>query len=883
MEWMGLNDIREKFLSFFESKDHLRMPSAPLVPGDDASLLLINSGMAPLKKYFLGLETPPNKRATTCQKCIRTPDIERVGRTSRHGTYFEMLGNFSFGDYFKQDATKWAWEFVTEVMKIPVDRLWVSIYEEDEEAAQIWTQNRGVDPGHIVRLGKEDNFWEIGSGPCGPCSEIYYDRGEEHGCGSPDCAVGCDCDRYVEFWNLVFTQFNSDGVGNYTPLEKPNIDTGMGLERLACILQGVDNLFEVDTVQNIMKHIARIAGVEYKKDEKADVSLRVVTDHIRSTVFMVGDGVVPQNEGRGYVLRRLLRRAARHGKLLGIDRPFLWEVCDTVIEENKTAYPDLAERADYIKEVIRTEEERFDKTIRQGLELLHNIMRNAKSQMLDGLRAITGEDAFRLYDTFGFPLDLTKEIAADRNFIVDEQGFLANMQAQRERARKAHEESQGDVGWEEDVLRNARFQDTFTGYEELSGTAKVRCIVKDGEVTDQVSAGESAAVFLDMTPFYAESGGQVGDTGRIIVGKSLFTVKDCRKSPTGHIMHIGVVESGFVAKGDTATVSVDKGRRRSIMRNHTAAHLLQAALREVLGTHVHQAGQMVDSQVCRFDFTHFSAVTPEQLAEVEKKVNAMILRALPLTVTEMPMQEAKKLGALALFSDKYSDSVRVCDIGGLSIELCGGTHVQNTAELGLFKIEHETSVAAGVRRIEAVTGTGVLALIERQEGLLREACAPFKLASPAELPAKCVSAAAQLKELQRQVDAMNEKITASQAGDLTKDLPRVGAVQVLTTTLPDATPEALRSTADKLKDKAPDIVGLMAATGGGKIALLAFAGKDAVKAGVNCGKLVRQAAQIAGGSGGGRPDNAMGGISDNAKLEQVMASFVDIVKKQLEA
>jgi len=880
MEWMGLNEVREEFLAFFEGKGHQRLPSAPLVPGEDASLLLINSGMAPLKKYFLGLEAPPSKRVTTCQKCIRTPDIERVGKTSRHGTFFEMLGNFSFGDYFKEDATKWAWEFITQVLKIPVDRVWVSVYEEDDEAARIWVENRGVDPGRIVRLGKDDNFWEIGSGPCGPCSEVYFDRGEEHGCGSPDCAVGCDCDRYVEFWNLVFTQFNSDGAGNYTPLEHPNIDTGMGLERLACILQGVDNLFEVDTVQKIMKHIASIAGVEYKRDERTDVSLRVVTDHIRSTVFMVGDGVIPQNEGRGYVLRRLLRRAARHGRLLGIKGSFLADVCDTVIEENKTAYPQLLENADYIKKVIRIEEERFTKTIEQGLEMLWSLMERAEAKMINGERAIDGADAFRLYDTFGFPLDLTKEIAADRNFIVDEEGFLSHMQAQRARARKARE-SQGDLGWEEDVLAGSDFTDTFVGYAQLKSTGKVLHIVRDGAEADSISQGEQAAVFLDITPFYAESGGQVGDTGFINIGKSIFRVTGCKKSPTGHFMHIGVVESGFISVGDEVTAVVDKQRRQSITRNHTAAHLLQAALRQVLGTHVHQAGQMVDQHVCRFDFTHFSAVNQEQLDLVEKKVNDMILEALPLELREMPMDEAKKLGALALFSDKYSDVVRVCNISGKSVELCGGTHVTNTASLGLFKILHETSVAAGVRRIEATTGRGVLELIGRQNQTLQQACEVFKLSSPAELPAKCAAAAAQLKEQQQQLDDLNEKLTAMRLGDIANALPRVGVVQVLATALPDATPEALRAAADKIKDKYSDIAGLIAGIGGEKITLFAFAGKDAVKAGVHSGKLVQAAAKAAGGSGGGRPDNAMGGIPGTEGLEKVLDAVPGIIKEQL--
>ncbi len=885
MEWMGLNELRERFLAFFESKEHLRMPSAPLVPQEDASLLLINSGMAPLKKYFMGLETPPRKRATTCQKCIRTPDIERVGKTSRHGTFFEMLGNFSFGDYFKREAIQWAWEFLTQEMKIPTDRLWISIFFEDDEAFDIWTKEIGVHPDRIVRLGREDNFWEIGTGPCGPCSEIHFDRGPETGCGSPDCAVGCDCDRFMEIWNLVFTQFNSDGEGNYTPLDHPNIDTGMGLERLACVMQGVGNLFEVDTVQHIMSEIAAIAGVTYKQDEKTDVALRVITDHIRSTVFLVGDGVVPQNEGRGYVLRRLLRRAARFGRLLGIEEPFLYKVCDRVIEENKTAYPDLSENADYIRQVIQMEEERFQKTIVQGMNMLQSLLDRVDSKMISQGFCLSGEDVFKLYDTFGFPLDLTREIVRDHGIDIDEEGFLAQMQRQREMARKAREE-QGDLGWEEDVLTGLDFHETFVGYESLSAQTQLLHIIKNGELTGTLSQGQEAALLLETTPFYAESGGQVGDSGSLqFADGSVFTVRDTKKSPTGHVLHIGELSAGSIKVGDRVTAVVDKDRRRAIMRNHTAAHLLQAALREVLGTHVHQAGQMVDEHVCRFDFTHFSAVTPQELEQVERKVNRMILDCFDVGVSEKSIDEAKAQGALALFDSKYSEMVRVCNISGQSIELCGGTHVGNTAQLGLFKIRHESSVAAGVRRIEAVTGWNTLAVFEQQEALLREASEQLKSCAIPEVPSRVCALTAQVKVLQKQLDEQTQKLAAYQTQSLTDDMPKIGPVRLLTMLLNVDSVDALKKTADTLKDKHPDIVGVIAMNDKkdpkGKVTLLAFAGKEAVAAGIHAGKLVQAVAQKAQGSGGGRPDNAMGGATRPDMVDEALAVANDVVRAQL--
>lgn len=885
MEWTGVNELREKYLSFFEDKQHVRLKSAPLVPQDDASLLLINSGMAPLKKYFLGLDTIEGNRATSCQKCIRTPDIDRVGKTSRHGTFFEMLGNFSFGDYFKEDATKWAWEFLTETLAIPEDKLWVSIYQDDDEAFDIWTKNRGLPPERIVRLGKEDNFWEHGSGPCGPCSEIHFDRGPENSCGKPDCAVGCDCDRYMEIWNLVFTQLNSDGNGNYTPLDKPNIDTGMGLERLACVMQGVENLFEVDTVQNILKHISEISGVTYGQDEKTDVSLRVIADHIRSTVFMVGDGVVPQNEGRGYVLRRLLRRAARHGRLLGIDGEFLYKVCDTVIKENQNAYPELLENADYIRKVIQVEEERFSKTIQQGMDMLTQLMDEiATKEIAEGAPIIPGQDVFRLYDTFGFPLDLTMEIASDKGFKVDEEGFLKFMHKQRKQAQQAHKE-QGGVAWESDALSSVEIQDKFTGYEGLVSTTKVLAIVQDGNLVNQISDHDGdngeAVIFLEETPFYAESGGQVGDTGIINVGKSMFKVTDCRKSPSGHIMHIGKLISGFIPVGDTAYAHVDTRRRNATMRNHTAAHLLQAALRKVLGAHVHQAGSMVSSEVCRFDFTHFSGVTSEQLAEVEKLVNDMILNATPVTSSEMPMDDAKKLGAIALFGDKYGDIVRVCQIGDVSVELCGGTHVENTSRLGLFRILSESSVAAGVRRIEAVTGQGVLDLMAKQEAILDSLCAVYKINGPVELEAKAQANAAQMKAMQKEIDELNKKLMDNRLSSLTGNLEELGPVRFVTASLGNVKVDSLKSAADSLKDKHPNVVGVFSSLAEDKGNLLVFAGKEAVAAGIHCGKLVKEIAAITGGSGGGRPDNAMGGVGDISKMDDALAGAKALVEAQL--
>ena len=877
MEWTSVNDLREKFLSFFESKEHMRLPSFPLVPQGDPSLLLINSGMAPMKKFFLGLETPPKKRVTTCQKCIRTPDIERVGHTARHGTYFEMLGNFSFGDYFKREAIGWAWEFFTEVLKIPVEKLHVSVYLDDDEAYQIWTQEIGVDPSHMVRLGKEDNFWEHGSGPCGPCSEIYFDRGPEKGCGKPDCHVGCDCDRYVEIWNIVFSQFDSDGAGHYTPMEHPNIDTGMGLERLACVMQGVGNLFEIDTVQNIMKHICRIAGVEYGADEKADISLRVITDHIRSTTFMIADGILPENEGRGYVLRRLLRRAARHGKLLGIDRPFLHEVAGTVIQENRTAYPELVEHADYIAKVISAEEERFSRTLNQGMEVLFQVIDRLDSRIE---KMLSGEQAFKLYDTFGFPIDLTREIVQEKGISIDEESFQKLMHEQRVRARKAREALEGSA-WAGDLLADLDVPQQFTGYSELSGHTEITAIVSGNERAGQIQEGQEGVLVLRATPFYAESGGQVGDTGVIRCGDSLFEVQDCKKSQTGYTLHIGTLLRGQLSVGNEVQTQVDTERRLAIQKNHSACHLLQYALRKVLGSHVHQAGSLVNENRCRFDFSHFEAMTPEQIEKTERIVNEMIFAMLPVDVREMPIDEAKKTGAMALFGEKYSDIVRVCNMGGQSIELCGGTHVGNTMMIGLFKIVSESSVAAGVRRIEAATGYGVYQLLGEAEATLEECAGVLKLQNKAELPAKLRTLSAESREKDHRIAELENKIAASQVKDLFGDAKEIEGTSLLIAGFSGVRPDALRQLIDKAREMRDDAVAIFYTTGGEKASIAVGATKKAVEKGVHAGKLVKEICSKVGGSGGGRPDSAMGGATEIFKIDETMVLVPDMLRAMM--
>lgn len=805
MEWTGLNELREKYLSFFESKGHLRLPSFSLVPQGDKSLLLINAGMAPLKKYFTGELTPPRTRVTTCQKCIRTPDIERVGITARHGTFFEMLGNFSFGDYFKHEATAWAWEFCTKVLEMPADKIYISVYQDDDEAYDIWTKELGVSPDHMVRLGKEDNFWEHGAGPCGPCSELYFDRGEKYGCGSPTCGVGCDCDRYVEFWNLVFTQFDNDGNNNYTRLKSCNIDTGMGLERLACIMQGVDNLFEVDTVQNIMKHIMQIAGVKYHEDEKKDVSLRVITDHIRSTTFMIGDGVMPSNEGRGYVLRRLLRRAARHGRLLGIDGTFLYKVCETVIKENATAYPNLVEKHDLIVKVIKAEEESFNKTIDTGLNLLENIIAQSDSKVL------SGADAFKLQDTFGFPIDLTKELLEERGMSVDIDEY-DRLYAQSRAAARAARKDAGAQAWKDS---NVSFKDVgateFVGYTDYSCDAEIKAIVTNGERDEFATADSEVVVVLDKTPFYGESGGQAGDTGVIKTDNATLEVTATGKTPDGVVLHIARFISGdSIALGDKVHAQIDVEKREATRRNHTAAHLLQAALRKHLGSHVEQAGQLVNSEEMRFDFTHFSALSGDELKAIEREVNEVILKGIPVETREMPIEEAKKLGAMALFGEKYGDVVRVVSAGDFSVELCGGTHADNTAKLGLFKIVSESSVAAGIRRITAVTGFGVLKHIENDERIMQSAAAVMKLGNVAELDKRAATLSAEVKAKDRELAELRSEISALKAGSLMDSARQVGGVRLITAEVEVSNPGELRSMCDTARDNGADIVAVFA-------------------------------------------------------------------------
>ena len=871
MEWTSLNDIREKYLSFFESKGHLRLPSFSLVPNNDKSLLLINSGMAPMKKYFTGEVTPPRSRVTTCQKCIRTPDIEQVGKTARHGTFFEMLGNFSFGDYFKKEATAWAWEFCTKVLEMPVDKLYVTIYENDDEAFEIWTKQNGVDPSHIVRLGKEDNFWEHGSGPCGPCSEIYFDRGEKYGCGSPDCGPGCECDRFTEFWNNVFSQFNNDGNGNYTELAQKNIDTGMGLERLACIMQGVDNIFEVDTVQNTMKKISEIAGVKYHDDEKNDVSLRVITDHVRSSTFMIGDGVIPSNNGRGYVLRRLIRRACRHGRLLGVNEPFLYKVCETVLEDNKVAYPELQDKAELIKKVILSEEESFGKTIDAGLARLDEYIENTEGTVF------SGEDAFKLNDTFGFPLDLTKDVLEERGMTVDEEKFNELLANQKATARAARKDAGADA-WKNTSVKIDAEKTVFTGYTDFTAEAKVLALVNaDGELVDMLGAGEKGSVVLDKTPFYATSGGQVADTGVITADGVEFDVEDTSKNADGIYIHSGTVKEGIVSVGNTVNAQIDADRRKSVMRNHTAAHLLQAALREVLGTHVEQAGQLVNDKEVRFDFTHFNPLTTEELSRVEAIVNKEILACAPVSMQEMPIEEAKKMGAMMLFGEKYGDIVRVVKAGDASTEFCGGTHVASTGELGLFKIVSEASVAAGVRRIVALTGTGVLNYLNECEDTVKFASATFKSADN-EVKDRITAIVAENKAKDKEIQNLNAEMTKLKSADMFSSAVDVDGLELYTAKVDGTTPDALRSMGDDVKTKGDNVVAVLAGVNGDKANFVAVCGKGAIAKGVKAGDLVKEVAKIANGGGGGRPDSAMAGAKDITKIDEALSKAEEIVK-----
>ena len=877
MEKLGLNEIRERYLSFFESKGHLRLKSFPLVPQNDASLLLINAGMAPLKPYFTGKEVPPRSRVTTCQKCIRTPDIERVGKTARHGTFFEMLGNFSFGDYFKREAMSWAWEFITKELGLPVDRLWVTVYEEDDEAEQIWINEIGVAPERIVRMGKEDNFWEIGTGPCGPCSEIYFDRGEDKSCG-PDCKMGCDCDRFIEFWNLVFTQFDKDEDGNYNRLAHPNIDTGMGLERIAAIMQGVNSLFEVDTVRNLMSRISEVAGVKYGDGADSDVSLRVITDHVRSTAFMISDNVAPSNEGRGYVLRRLLRRAARHGKLLGIEKPFLHEVVDTLIDESKGAYPELFEKRDYIKRVIKTEEERFDETIDIGLQILGEYI---DELIAKGEKVLSGENAFKLYDTYGFPIDLTLEILNEKGLSADTDGFDAAMQEQKTRARQARKEGE-EAGWSEDVFSSLDKEITtvFAGYEQSLCKAKTIAIISDGKSVERIHDGEDAAVIFDQTVFYGESGGQVGDIGTVTGEGFVAEVFDAKKVAGGRIAHFITVKEGVLAVGDGVTLSIDVDRRRATQRNHSATHLLQKALREVLGDHVEQAGSYVTPDRLRFDFTHFEAVTPEQLKAAELKVNEAIMAAMPVIWKEMPINEAKAMGATALFGEKYGEVVRVVRMGDYSTELCGGCHVSNTGEIGLMRIVSESSAAAGVRRIEGITGYGVVNYINTADALATELSELLKVNKP-EIPAKIRAFIAEMNTSKKALEQLKKKIAFGKIDDIMVGKRTVGDVTVITAAMSDLSMDEMREMGDNLKSKMDAGVVVLATVTEGKVTFICMATKSAIEKGVHAGNIIREVAKVAGGGGGGKPDTAQAGGKDVTKVDDALAVVDDVVKSQL--
>ena len=883
MQWTGLNELREKYLHYFEGKGHLRLGSFPLVPKDDPSLLLINSGMAPMKKWFLGQEEPPRHRVTTCQKCIRTPDIERVGITARHGCFFEMLGNFSFQDYFKKEVIPWAWEFLTKELEIPADRLYISVYQDDDEAYDIWTKSVGIPEDHMVRLGKEDNFWEHGSGPCGPCSEIYFDRGLKYGCGKPTCGVGCDCDRFMEIWNLVFSQYDSDGKGTYALLPKPNIDTGMGLERLAVVMQDVDNLFEVDTVAAVLHHVERISGKQYGANEKDDISIRVITDHIRATVFMASDGILPSNEGRGYVMRRLLRRAARHGRMLGIDHPFLTDLVDTVIVSSEVGYPELREHESYIKKVIGTEEERFYKTIDSGMNILNGMIQHLHETHK---KILSGLDVFKLNDTFGFPIDLTKEIAAEAGLGIDEAAFHVEMTRQRERAR-AERLAKDISGWSEDLFGELNAEPTeFDGYDVLKETAKVLALSDGEELNDAVSTDyeerENVLVVLDRTPFYAEMGGQVADHGYLTSGTANLKVNQVKKTPKGFYVHTCTLLDGTIRVGDTVTAAVDEQRRASICRNHTATHLMQKALREVLGEHVHQAGSYQDDKITRFDFTHFNAVTPEELVEVEKRVNEKIFASLPVTIQNLPIEEAKKMGAMALFGEKYGKVVRVVDAGGWSVEFCGGTHVKNTAQIGCFKILSEASVAAGIRRIEATTGYGVLNLLDDRTAELANTAVALKANNMKDVAVRAQAVTAELKEANKQLEIAKAKLASSQIDGLFQNAVEVDGVRIVTVYLNGTTPDTLRSMMDKLRDKEPNAVGALIGTDGSKTTLAVGVGKNALARGLKAGALVKQIAAIAGGNGGGKPDFAMAGIRDTSKIDDALNAVEGIVKENLE-
>ena len=872
----GLNELREMFLSFFESKGHLRLPSFSLVPQNDKSILLINAGMTPMKPWFKGEEEPPRRRVCTCQKCIRTGDIENIGKTARHGTYFEMLGNFSFGDYFKHEAIAWSWEFLTEVVGLEPDRLYPSIYLDDDEAFDIWNKEVGIPAERIFRFGKEDNFWEHGSGPCGPCSEIYYDRGPEYGCGKPGCTVGCDCDRYIEIWNNVFSQFDNDGHGHYTELKQKNIDTGMGLERLACVCQNVDSLFDVDTVMNITHKVSQLTGAHYGETEKRDVSLRVITDHIRSATFMICDGILPSNEGRGYVLRRLLRRAARHGKLLGVNDPFLYQVVDTVIHENEGQYPDLREKQTYITKVIRTEEENFGRTIDGGMKIFSDLLAEHKQKLE---KIFSGADAFRLYDTFGFPIDLTMEMAADEGLSVDENAFQKLMQEQKERAREARK-ALGDLGWAGVEFGKDVPATEFVGYDHSECDAKIVAIVADEELREEVAAGAEAVVVLDQSPFYAEMGGQVADHGTITADGVVFTVADVQKNKGGKFMHYGRLAQGVLHVGDTVHAAIDMERRKAIQRAHSTTHLLDAALKKVLGDHVHQAGSLVEPDRLRFDFTHFEAISPEELRQVEELVNDAILEGYPVATEVLPIEEAKKKGAVAMFGEKYGETVRVVEMSDFSVEFCGGTHVDNTAKAGPFRIKSESSVASGVRRIEATCGKLSLKAMESSQGVLSRA-AQFLKTAPSGLLERMEQQANEMKQLRQALEKFKAEASLGEARQFLASAKTVKDLHVLATTRNGVDTAELRTMGDFLRDKDPKAVAVIASINGEKITFLAVCGKEAVARGIKAGDLVRHVSAICGGKGGGKPDSAMGGGSDPLKVDDALASVDDFVSEKL--
>ena len=874
-KYFGLNDLREMYLKFFESKEHLRLPSFSLIPQNDKSLLLINSGMAPMKPYFKGEVEPPRRRVCTCQKCIRTGDIENIGKTARHGTYFEMLGNFSFGDYFKEQSLKWSWEFLTspEWVGLEPERIYPTVYENDDEAWDIWTKIIGVPEAQMTRLGKKDNFWEHGAGPCGPCSEICYDRGEEYGCGKPDCRPGCDCDRFMEVWNNVFSQFDNDGHGNYTDLVQKNIDTGMGLERLACVCQNVNSLFDVDTVMNITNHVTRLTGASYGQSDKTDVSLRIITDHIRSSSFMIADGVLPSNEGRGYVLRRLLRRAARHGKLLGVNNPFLYQVVETVIQENETHYAYLRERADYIIRVVKTEEETFAKTIDTGMRIFTEMMAAHKAE---GKNVFSGADAFLLSDTYGFPVDLTVEMVEDEGMTLDMDRFTACREEQRVRAREARK-ALGDLGWAGVDFGKEMPSTEFVGYEKLTESAEILAIVVGDELVDSVETGVDAILVLNKTPMYAEMGGQVADHGAINGWSASFSVNNVQKNKGGKYMHYGKVTAGSLNVGDAVTVTVDADRRNAIMRAHSATHLLQSALRTVLGDHVHQAGSYVEPDRLRFDFSHYSAMTVEEIDRVNALVQEAVFTGYGVDIKEMTIDEAKAMGATALFSEKYGDTVRVVNMGGYSVELCGGTHLDNTAKVGPFRIVSESSVAAGVRRIEAVTGLAYMADAAKTRDLVGAACTAVKVKNPADLADKLNAQLEEIKQLKKEIEQFKAKEASGAVDQMLSSAKTVGSVKVITAKLPGADAGKLRQTGDVLRDKDASVVAVLASLNGDKLSFLAVCGKDAVKAGIKAGDIVKHVCAICGGSGGGKPDSAMGGGKDPSKMDEALSSVCDFI------